>query len=1355
MKNEKYYLGLDIGTDSVGYAVTDERYGLLKFKGEPMWGATVFEAANQAQDRRAFRTARRRLDRRQQRVKITEDLFAAAIAAVDPGFFVRRRESALFPEDASSGKPYAVFDGEDYNDKDYNRQYPTVHHLIVELMEDPSPHDVRLVYIAVAWMMAHRGNFLSDVDKNNISGLLDMTDIYADFENSFTDLGAEPPWSCDLKAFGDILKKNVGVTVKEREFFALLFDGKKPKPEDGDPVDKALLIKLLSGGKTEAKKLFCNEDYASIPSFSLHSGDDEFAAVVSEMDDDDASLVVAARALYDWALLSDILSGSDCISKAKVAVYEQHKKDLRSLKAFIRKYAPEKYDGIFKAADNAANYAAYTYNERGLKSGERLKGGKASPEAFCDYLKKEVRDIQPDEADRAFFDDMLARLDSYSFMPKQVTGENRVIPYQLYWTELDRILKNAEGYLPFLAEKDADGISVTEKLLSVFEFRVPYFVGPLAGSSPNSWAVRKKDGRIYPWNIRDMIDFDASEREFIDRMTNTCSYLPSETVLPKNSLLYCRFTILNEINNIKVNGVPIPVKAKQGVFRLFEERKKVTLKMIRDYLKSEGVCGDGDVLGGLDETVKSTYKPYHDFRRLLESGALTVDDVEDIIGHITYTEDKSRLTRWLKMKYTLSDTDLKYVSRLKYADFGRLSRRLLEEVTGTVKATGEYFPNIITVMWETNDNFMQIAADPEKYTFCEQIEKLRAEFYANEPVTAETVLDEMYISNAVKRPIFRALDVVRDVRKAAGRAPARIFVEMARGGGEKGKRTRSRRDQILDLYKLCDKDEVRELSKQLEGKTDNELRSEVLFLYFMQLGKCMYCGEAIDIGQLKSGRYNVDHIHPQSKVTDDSLDNKVLVCSKENSAKGDDYPVPAEYRGKMRGFWEHLKKVGLISDEKFKRLTRGTEFTDEEKQGFINRQLVETRQSTKAVARILGNMFPDTEIVYVKAGLVSDYRHLSGLLKSRGVNDLHHAKDAYLNIVCGNVYHERFTKNFFLDSKYSVNPKSLFANPVVSGGVTVWRGEEDNALVKKTVLRNNAHYTRFAFVKTGGFFDQMPVRAAEGLVERKKGLDTAKYGGYNKPSAACYILARYTVKNKPELMFVPVELMYASKVFSDEAFAVDYIRRTAADIENKEPAALEGLTFPLGLRPIKINTVVRADGYDMCITGKSNGGACVLLKSLAPIKLSAHFESYVQRLESYDRKRADNKSLRIYEDYDGINAAENLALYDELTGKLTKRPFSLAVFANQLPVLRKGRERFIGLSLEEQTAALLNMILLFKTSRAGTVDFSLIGGMAKSGLIRCSSKLSNWKKNYKDVRIVDVSPAGLHEQTSENLLGLL
>ena len=45
---KQYYLGLDIGTDSVGYAATNEAYQLMKFRGEPVWGVTTFEAASLA-----------------------------------------------------------------------------------------------------------------------------------------------------------------------------------------------------------------------------------------------------------------------------------------------------------------------------------------------------------------------------------------------------------------------------------------------------------------------------------------------------------------------------------------------------------------------------------------------------------------------------------------------------------------------------------------------------------------------------------------------------------------------------------------------------------------------------------------------------------------------------------------------------------------------------------------------------------------------------------------------------------------------------------------------------------------------------------------------------------------------------------------------------------------------------------------------------------------------------------------------------------------------------------------------------------------------------------------------------------
>ena len=34
----RYFMGLDMGTSSVGWAVTDEHYQLLRRKGKDMWG---------------------------------------------------------------------------------------------------------------------------------------------------------------------------------------------------------------------------------------------------------------------------------------------------------------------------------------------------------------------------------------------------------------------------------------------------------------------------------------------------------------------------------------------------------------------------------------------------------------------------------------------------------------------------------------------------------------------------------------------------------------------------------------------------------------------------------------------------------------------------------------------------------------------------------------------------------------------------------------------------------------------------------------------------------------------------------------------------------------------------------------------------------------------------------------------------------------------------------------------------------------------------------------------------------------------------------------------------------------------
>ena len=57
---KKYLLGLDLGTNSVGWCLTDENSKIVKKGGKSLWGVRLFDEANTAVDRRMSRASRRR-----------------------------------------------------------------------------------------------------------------------------------------------------------------------------------------------------------------------------------------------------------------------------------------------------------------------------------------------------------------------------------------------------------------------------------------------------------------------------------------------------------------------------------------------------------------------------------------------------------------------------------------------------------------------------------------------------------------------------------------------------------------------------------------------------------------------------------------------------------------------------------------------------------------------------------------------------------------------------------------------------------------------------------------------------------------------------------------------------------------------------------------------------------------------------------------------------------------------------------------------------------------------------------------------------------------------------------------------
>lgn len=1328
-KAQDYFLGLDMGTDSLGWAVTDTAYNLLKTGGKAMWGVHLFDSGKTAEERRAFRTARRRTERNRQRIELLRELFSEEICKVDENFFARLDESKFYEEDKRVAGKYTLFNDVTYTDKEYHRDYPTIYHLRSALLHSDEQFDIRLLYLAVAHILKHRGHFL--MEGQTLERATDFAPIFADLMNTLED--SDISVSCsDSQAVADVLKdKSITVTDKKRTLYALFGATEKQQKSVCD---------ALAGGSVKLSVLFADEslDDCEVPKFDFKGGIEDKEAQLESALQDRMGLLLKLKAVYDWSVLADVLDGHEYLSDAKVATYEQHKNDLKVLRAVFRKYAPNEYNKMFRSDKEKYNYCAYTGHPS--KKGEAVVDKRnVLQEDFCKFALKLLGDFTPATPAET---DLKAKLQAGTALPKQATKDNSVLPYQIHLRELQVILDHSKQHYAFL-NTEQDGTTVADKIIKLMTFRIPYYVGPLNPTHGNAWIVRKETGKIYPWNFDDKVDKIKSAEQFIQRMTNFCTYLVGEKVLPKESVLYSKFVIYNQLNSIAVDGQKLPPALKNALFQdLFlqpDRAQKVTVKRLQNYLFSKGYCEKSAEITGLDGEVRGTMKSYIELRKILGDKVNDTQMTEEIIYQITVLgESKKLLQVFLQRTFgdRLSAEEMHNLLRLNYSGWGNLSETFLTGIYHIDKATGEAV-SILSALENTTDNLMQLLSG--KYGFTDAVNLFNAD--KNGQITAANAgqaVDELAVSPSVKRSIRRTLAVIKEITKVMGHAPKRIFLEVARGPAEsqKNQRTQSRKQALLDCYAACKREESA-LFEALDKAPEDTLRKDKLYLYYTQLGRCMYSGEPIDLADLLNdknnyNKYDIDHIYPHSKTKDDSLQNRVLVQRVLNEEKGDTYPVPSSMRNaKTVALWKRLLELNLISKEKYYRLMRTTPLSAEELAGFIARQLVETRQSSKATAQLLAQLYPNSEVVYSKAKNVSEFRTEFKFDKCRSVNDYHHAKDAYLNIVVGNVYHVKFTNNpvWFLKSGEDYSLKCVFKHPVQRGGETAWLPDGSYiATVRKTMAKNNILFTRYATEQKGAFFDQQPVKKGSGQMPLKTGdprlADFQKYGGYNKVAGAYFALVRHTLKGKSvkTFEFVPV---YKAKYFEQHPEALlPYFAETLQDPE-------------ILLPKVKINTLFSVDGFKMHLSGRT--GSQLVFRNANQLVLSEQQYAYFHRIDKWIEQNKKAKSIQPISYLRNLTKEDNLEIYDTLYQKLCNTVYSKKLSA-QKKNLEQCREKFLQLSLEEQCIFLSNILKMFQCN-SSTADLKLCGGGGDAGKVYLSSNITK----FTDIKLIFQSVTGLFE----------
>ena len=383
--------------------------------------------------------------------------------------------------------------------------------------------------------------------------------------------------------------------------------------------------------------------------------------------------------------------------------------------------------------------------------------------------------------------------------------------------------------------------------------------------------------------------------------------------------------------------------------------------------------------------------------------------------------------------------------------------------------------------------------------------------------------------------------------------------------------------------------------------------------------------------------------------------------------------------------------------------------------------------------RVLGE---DTDIVYVKAGMVSEFRQIMEspiMTKCRSVNDLHHAKDAYLNIVVGNVYDTKFTKNYrsFVDSGERYNIRRIYDYDVVRNGTVAWKAGCDGTkmTVLKNMRRNNILFTKMQFIEHSALFDDQLVRAKENsdaLIERKKGMLPTKYGGYNKPSGACYSLIEYQNKGRlvRSLEVLPI-------------YAIHYLD----DKEKLEQFFTEriGTNVSMVIPVIRMNAMLEWGGIRVHLGGRT--GDSILLYNAEQLLMDDAHYAYCKRLFKFGEDRKD----RVFHpaDYYGLTDELNTDLFDYLRSKIESEPYcKLPTASTFIKNLDSVKNAFSSKDEVTQAVFLNEILHTFQCNNTNT-NLEDLGGPKTTGRNKINKKLPD--RNAKKVYLINQSITGIME----------
>lgn len=498
--------------------------------------------------------------------------------------------------------------------------------------------------------------------------------------------------------------------------------------------------------------------------------------------------------------------------------------------------------------------------------------------------------------------------------------------------------------------------------------------------------------------------------ELLERMLGKCMFEKDEPRAPKNSYIFERFTLLQKINNLRIdmNGDKIIISPEQRneIIDMAYNQAEIKYSQLRKKLN-------------LPSEARFTDLNYN-YSKKKKTEDTTIEE------RIKETEDIKfiKLEGWHKIRLALKDSENKFEMikekpQLQNVIADALVRNktdeMIKEYLSNQNIDGEIIKAVLTINFTKFGHLSykameKIIPELEKgLTYdkaCEEVgydfKGSRNELQYKLPPISES--DKEIINPVVLRAVSQTRKVINAIIDKYG-SPKAIYIETAR---ELAKSYDDRKYIEAKQKENFDNNEkLKAYIRETFGFEPKPFDIVKMKLWKEQNQRCAYSQKPIPAERLFEENFvQVDHVIPFSRCFNDGYNNKVLVLTDENQRKKE--RTPFEYFGEDVNRWHSFEEFVNLT---YKFNTRKREnllikkFDAEKSQEWIARNINDTKYISRFMYNYITNnlKFADSELkrkVYTINGQATAIlRHYWGIKKDREESDKHHAQDAVV-IAC-------------------------------------------------------------------------------------------------------------------------------------------------------------------------------------------------------------------------------------------------------------------------------------------------------------------------------------------------------------------